>query len=59
MDCVFALFSPSEGGVEHLTALARVSRAFRDDAFVAKLRGARSPDALFALFTAIETARAA
>lgn len=59
VDCVFALFSPSEGGVEHLKALARVSRAFRDDGFVAKLRGARSPDALYALFTAIETARAA
>lgn len=50
VDLVFLLLSPPDAGVEHLKALARVSRRLRDRAFVAKLRGAGSPDALFALF---------
>ena len=50
VDLLFMLLSPSEGGTEHLKALARVSRRLRDRAFVAKLRGAGSPDALYALF---------
>ena len=59
VDLVFALFSPSPGGAEHLKALARVSRRLRDRAFLAKLRGAGSPDALYALFAAGETRDAA
>ena len=51
VDVVFALFSPVDAGTEHLKALARVSRALRDRALVAKLRGAGSRDALFALLT--------
>lgn len=51
VDCVFALFSPREDGAAHLRALAQVSRRFRDGDFVAKLRGARSEDALYALLT--------
>jgi PTS system nitrogen regulatory IIA component len=50
VDLVFLLLSPPDAGVEHLKALARVSRRLRDRAFVAKLRGAGSPDALYALF---------
>jgi nitrogen PTS system EIIA component len=50
VDIVFALLSPPDAGVEHLKALARVSRRLRDRAFVAKLRGAGSTDALYALF---------
>ena len=50
VDLVFLLLSPPDAGVEHLKALARVSRRLRDKAFVAKLRGAASPDALYALF---------
>ena len=50
VDLVFLLLSPPDSGVEHLKALARVSRRLRDKAFVAKLRGAASPDALYALF---------
>lgn len=50
VDIVFLLLSPPDAGVEHLKALARVSRRLRDRAFVAKLRGAGSADALFALF---------
>jgi len=49
VDLVFLLLSPPDAGVEHLKALARVSRKLRDRAFVAKLRGAGSPDALYAL----------
>ncbi len=52
VDLVFMLVSPSEAGAEHLKALARVSRRLRDRTFLAKLRGAGSPDALYALFTA-------
>jgi PTS system nitrogen regulatory IIA component len=50
VDIVFLLLSPTDAGVEHLKALARVSRRLRDRVFVAKLRGAGSEDALFALF---------
>ena len=49
VDLVFLLLSPPDAGVEHLKALARVSRKLRDRSFVAKLRGAGSPDALYAL----------
>ena len=50
VDLVFLLLSPPDAGVEHLKALARVSRRLRDRAFVAKLRGAASADSLYALF---------
>jgi PTS system nitrogen regulatory IIA component len=56
VDLVFALLSPVDAGAEHLKALARVSRRLRDAGFLAKLRGAGSRDALYALFTA-DTAR--
>jgi len=52
VDLVFVLLSPTDAGAEHLKALARVSRRLRDAGFLAKLRGAGSRDALFALFTA-------
>ena len=51
VDLVMALVSPVAAGADHLKALARVSRRLRDRAFLAKLRGAGSPDALYALFT--------
>lgn len=46
VDLVFAMFSPADAGSAHLKALARVSRRLRDKGFVAKLRGAGSPDAI-------------
>jgi len=52
VDLVFAMLSPPDAGADHLKALARVSRRLRDQHFLAKLRGAGSPDALWALFTA-------
>jgi nitrogen PTS system EIIA component len=59
VDLVFMLLSPVDAGAEHLKALAQVSRRLRDRAFVAKLRGAGSPDALYALFASTETRDAA
>ncbi len=49
VDIVFALLSPVDSGAEHLKTLARVSRYLRDDNNVARLRGANSAEALFAL----------
>lgn len=59
VDLVFVLLSPPEAGVDHLKALARVSRRMRDREFVAKLRGAGSPDALYALLASGESRDAA
>ncbi|MBX9795522.1 PTS sugar transporter subunit IIA [Sphingomonas sp.] len=59
VDLVFVMLSPPLGGAEHLRALASVSRRLRDAGFVAKLRGAGSPDALYALWTAEEARDAA
>ena len=59
VDLVFLLLSPPDSGVEHLKALARVSRRLRDKGFVAKLRGAGSTDALYALFAQADARDAA
>jgi PTS system nitrogen regulatory IIA component len=59
VDLVFLLLSPVDAGADHLKALARVSRTLRDARFLAKLRGAGSRDALFALFTTDEARDAA
>ena len=59
IDLVFMLLSPVDGGAELLKALALVSRMMRDEHFVAKLRGASSHDALYALLGSLETAHAA
>jgi PTS system nitrogen regulatory IIA component len=59
VDLVFMLLSPVDAGADHLKALAQVSRALRDNGLVAKLRGAASDDALFALFASRETRDAA
>jgi PTS system nitrogen regulatory IIA component len=59
VDLVFLLLSPPDSGADHLKALARVSRALRDRSTIAKLRGARSKDAIFALLVGTETLNAA
>ena len=59
VDLVFLLLSPPDAGADHLKALAGVSRALRDRATAAKLRGARSKDALFALLAGAEARDAA
>jgi PTS system nitrogen regulatory IIA component len=59
VDLVFMLLSPAGAGAEHLKALARVSRRLRDRGLAAKLRGAGSPDALYALLAGLEARDAA
>lgn len=59
VDLVFLLLSPVGAGADHLKALARVSRTLRDARLLAKLRGAGSRDALYALFTTDEARDAA
>ena len=49
VDLVFILLSPVDAGADHLKALAQVSRFFRDEAAVARLRGARSAEAIYAI----------
>jgi nitrogen PTS system EIIA component len=59
VDLVFLLLSPPDAGADHLKALATVSRIFRDRQIVAKLRGARSKDAIFALLAGVDARDAA
>ena len=59
VDLVFMMLSPPDDGARHLKALANVSRRLRDPGFLAKLRGAGSPDALYALWTGDESRDAA
>jgi PTS system nitrogen regulatory IIA component len=59
VDIVFLLLSPPDAGADHLRALASVSRCLRQRNAVAKLRGARSRDAIFALLTGVESLHAA
>lgn len=49
VDLVFALFAPQDAGVEHLKALALVSRTLRDASICTKLRANEETDKLFAI----------
>lgn len=51
VDLVFALFAPRDAGVEHLKALALVSRTLRDAGVCAKLRANDDPAKLFAILS--------
>lgn len=51
VDLVFALFAPESSGVEHLKALALVSRTLRDPGVCAKLRSNDDPAILHAVLT--------
>lgn len=59
VDLVVLLLSPPDAGADHLKALAGVSRMLRDRQAVAKLRGARSKDAIFAILSGDEERDAA
>ena len=52
VDLIFGLFAPKDSGVEHLKALALVSRTMRDAAVCTKLRANTDPAALHAVLTA-------
>ena len=51
VDLVFCLLAPAEAGVEHLKALALVSRTLRDSALCAKLRANSDPATLHTILT--------
>jgi len=59
VDLAFALFAPIDAGVEHLKALALVSRTLRDPALCQKLRATTDPHAIHALLTEARTSQAA
>ena len=59
VDLVFALFAPEDSGVDHLKALALVSRRMRDAALCAKLRANADPGTLHAVLTEIPAHQAA
>lgn len=51
VDLIFVLLAPETAGADHLKALARVSRLFRDRAICDKLRGTENADAIYSLLT--------
>ena len=51
VDIVVMMLSPAASGMAHLKALAGVSRALRDQGLLARLRGAGSADAVYALLS--------
>ena len=59
VDLIFALFAPSNAGVEHLKALALVSRTLRDQSLCSKLRANEDPAVLHAMLTEATTTQAA
>ena len=59
VDLIFALFAPKGSGVDHLKALALVSRTLRDTDLRAKLRANSEPTALHAILTSGPGERAA
>lgn len=52
VDLIFALLAPKSSGVDHLKALALVSRTLRDQDLRAKLRANDDPTALHAMLVA-------
>ena len=59
VDIVFALLAPEDAGVEHLKALALVSRTLRDQSVCAKLRSNPDPATLFAILSEARSVQAA
>ena len=54
VDLIFLLLVPEEAGADHLKALAKVSRIFRDQGTCDKLRGADNSDAIFAILNSVQ-----
>ena len=59
VDIAFGLFAPEEAGVEHLKALALVSRTLRDANVCAKLRANPDASTLYAILNESKPAKAA
>lgn len=51
VDLVFLLLAPEGAGADHLKALSRIARLFRDQDLVLKLRSTESASALYACLT--------
>ena len=59
VDLVFGLFAPKDSGVDHLKALALVSRTMRDQNILSKLRANTDPAKLHAILTETRAPQAA
>jgi len=59
VDLVFGLFAPADAGVEHLKALALVSRTLRDAQVCKKLRANPDPATLYTILTETHAVQAA
>lgn len=59
VDLAFCLFAPVNAGVEHLKALALVSRTLRETNFCAKLRANREANTLYTILTESVSVQAA
>ncbi len=59
VDIIFGLFAPEDAGVEHLKALALVSRTLRDAAICSKLRANTDASTLYTILTEARSAQAA
>ena len=59
VDIIFALFAPEDAGVEHLKALALVSRTLREASVCTKLRANTDPGTLYTILTEAPSFQAA
>ena len=59
VDLVFALIAPEDAGVDHLKALALVSRTLRDKSICTKLRSNSDASTLHTILTELEASQAA
>lgn len=59
VDLIFALLAPQDAGVEHLKALAMVSRTMRDGSLCSKLRANADETTLHTLLTEAPAVKAA
>ncbi len=59
VDIAFALFAPHDAGVEHLKALALVSRTLREQSICAKLRANHDPATLHTILSEAHPVKAA
>ena len=59
VDIIFGLLAPENAGVDHLKALAIVSRTLRDNSICAKLRANPEPQTLYTILTENQNIQAA
>jgi len=59
VDLIFALLAPQDAGVDHLKALALVSRTLRDASICAKLRANSDAGTLHTILTEMHSSQAA